>query len=72
MELTVTEEHPIAKALRGAGALHQETWLVLKTLGGPTHLRALVNSWNAEGGVVHVKFETWESYLERKAQLSGI
>lgn len=73
MKLTLSNEHPLAEALRDNAFGGDEHWLIVKCPAGrETKLRACLAKWEQKIDSTTFEFETWEQYMERKAQMAGL
>jgi hypothetical protein len=74
MKIVLPLDHPLAVAVMAASIEATETWLVLKSpAAGETHFRAAVEKWSSTANdTLHIEFETFESYMDRKARLMGL
>jgi len=74
MKLALDSEHPLAVALKDSSFPGDEHWLIVKCPAGrETKFRACLTKWEIKNSdITTFEFETWEQYMERKAQLAGL
>ena len=74
MELELENGHPLAAAIRKSAQGGNEVFLVLKEPGiaKNSYFRATVKQWTVTGNTTSIEFESWEQYMERRAQLAGV